>query len=273
MKKWLFGVVLYSLLLCLCASACADESSVIDCEDFAAYLQGQGITIPKTLEEAIGDDDFSNPPKYELIVDEKNDQYILWTDLGETDANICMFSNDMEFYRDFHKTNEPGVYVAKGIGNHTDLYISVFDEKDPDILSIECYYDLEKSGNCISFLKEYHLTDTLVVSKRRSYSDDGSDAFEYTISKKAYTDDKWYYENILELDFQVPTGELERVAYDNSHYGKVDLRVIFVEKELFFLTYDEYDYSIYDGWEKNGDPCDPPFELTPDLFPYPSFLP
>lgn len=272
MKKLLLGFVLYSLLLCLCASACAEEPTSNDYEDFAAYLQEQGITIPQTLEEAMGDTDFSDVPEFELIVDEENDQYVLRTDLGEADAYISIFSNDLTLDRDFQKTDEPGVYVAKGIGQHTDLHIIVPDEKDPDIYRIECYFDLENPEEGPSVLKEYHLTDTIIVSKHMFNYGGGTGTFDYILSKKAYTNNEWYYEESLQLEFLVPTGELESVYYQSMHDNEASLSVIFIDKALRFLHYGDYDYSIYDGWEKNGEPCDLPFTLTPEL-PYPTFLP
>lgn len=174
MRKWLSGVALFSFLLCLCASACAVEPSDLDYEGFAVYLQEQGFPVPQTWEEAAGDDYFGDLPKYELIVDEENDQYILRTDLVEGDIFIDIFSRDTDFDHVFQETDEPGVYAAHGIGDHTTLFIHVYDEKATGLFDFECYYDLTNSDRCTSYLKQHHLTDTIDVSKEILNRGDGT---------------------------------------------------------------------------------------------------
>lgn len=87
--------------------------------------------------------------------------------------------------------------------------------------------------------------------------------FFYTIAKKAYTEDNdWYYEKSLEIWYCIPTEEVERVCYSITQDDETSMWVIFMDKQ-----------SVSCDMYANGMNCDPPFEVTPDLFPYPSFLP
>ena len=263
MKKMLLGILVCSVLLSMCVTTYAIEPPVIDYEGFAERLKERGIKIPQTLDEAVGDTHFGDLPKYELTVDEETNRAIVRTDLITED--VSMMSNDFSLYADFAVTDEPGVYVAENVTSldgFKRLRMVSRNALDPNVFDLWCTFDLA-TGRCEECRTEYYLMDEIFISKSLTTWETGEGSVAICIRDDVYG-------MRLKLEFDVTTGELCYVSVWD--WEEPLAMVSYQYKEFHQLHVGDYDYM--DGqWTLNDEPCEAPFELTPDMYPYPSFLP
>ena len=279
MKKTMRAWMIMLLILCLCSTAFAVEPPLLDYEGFAADLMSQGITIPQTMEEALGDTDFGLLPEYELTVDEENERFILRTNLITEDVDI--FSEDYSLFTTFVKTDEPGVYVASAkttcrgddltygaplgeLSEYSQIRMVTRHEKNPNVFPLWCIFDIE-TGRCEDYRVETYLTDTIICQKRLNSYGNGDGAFEYSIENESNGYD-------LEINFDISTGGVKFCRFWD---WEQEASVNFYQKSMNQLSFEGYSYRPLESikWTLDEQPCEAPFEVTPDLYPYPSFLP
>lgn len=267
MKKTLLGWLVCGLLLCMCATACAVEPPAIDYEGLAERLQAQGILIPQTLEAAMGDFTVDTLPEYELTIDEKNDQYILHVEIAE--GYFELLTEDGKATA-FQKAKEPGVYTVKGIGDYSTLQLIEHNARGVKDDVIWCCFELS-DGRCSTYRYIQNLPGAIQIIRDLVSYGNGDGGFWYSVADNKHTPN-----TTLELSFDLGSGDLNLCAVstlDNDTFAYQC--VSFQNGELFGINVDDYCYHApsIDPWTKNGVPCEAPFEVTPDMYPYPSFMP
>lgn len=271
MNRRILAFLVCGLVFGLCTTAVAVEPPKIDYEGLASELMAQGIPIPQTMDEAINDMSFTYLPEYEMTFDEKNNQYVVRTSVPFSD--IDMMDNMFTIWTDFTETDDPHVFVVTpeaDISKYTRIRMISRHENDPNVWPIYCEFDL-KTGKCNAYRTAHFATDQFVIE----YSISNFGSKMYTAEREPgyyYVDDFTYrvrdvdYSRSIWLYYDALTSELVSVeCYDE------EAEVTFFRKELYKLRFGEYLFE--DGlWTKDGQLCEAPFQLTPDTYPYPSFL-
>lgn len=280
MKKCILMLLTLSLLVCTAAHAM--EPPVIDLSGFAAELDRKGYPVPKTLDEAIGDASFGSIPKYELIVDELNDQYILKLDAeGEVSAKLVGYQADD---KKFKKSDAQGVYAAKGIGDYDELWIDIIS--DDSVYYQKDSYQIKLSSNrCIyQSIYFYDFSASLAIKKVLdnvifpflSFTgfyyivEDYQSNYTVNIYFDLSTDEPTTYSMSVDTSNGPVTVEYEGGNLDRIHYHDQ-----YSDQSYIYSVHNGY-WSAYDEsntWTPDNPPCTGPFEVTPDMYPYPDFLP
>ena len=271
MKKCILMLLTLSLLVCTAAHAM--EPPAVDLSDFAAELERKGYPIPKTLDEAIGDATFGTIPEYELIVDKQNDQYILKLNAeGEVIAELAKYiGTDIEL-QPFKKTGALGVYTAKGIGDYDELRIDISNHDSVYFQEDSYWFELSSDRCVLHSFYVYDISGSLSIQKM--LRNNNRPSFEYIAQ-----DIKGYSVTIrfrigmedavtCSLNEKTPTGSVA-VIYRGGNLDRIEYNdFIYLGQNGYWSTFDENGV-----WSPDSPTCTGPFEVTPDMYPYPDFLP
>ena len=275
MKKCILMLLTLSLLVCTAAHAM--EPPAVDLSDFAAELERKGYPIPKTLDEAIGDTAFGTLPEYELIVDKQNDQYILKLDAeGEVSAELAKYiGTDIEL-QPFKKAGALGVYTAKGIGDYDELGINISNDDGRYFQEDSYWFELSTDRCVLHSFYVYDISGSLSIQKM--LRNDSQPTFQY-IALDYIANEVRYGVSILfrigmedavtcSLNEKTPTGSVA-VIYRGGNLDRIEYNdFIYLGQNGYWSTFDENGV-----WSPDSPTCTAPFEVTPDMYPYPDFLP